>query len=160
MCKASQILTGNSSNPNSASMNRGGYLEWIWICSKRPSILASACLVRATIPCLVWIIVISRKLSCHEVYGKIGMHQRRKVGGTYLSNLSIWKWPEEGNFFLCTYFMFVCCCTCCVCLYLYEEGGDGEYSVLWPFTNNDVIREKALCRLSHFMTYRRYTTHF
>ena len=60
-------------------------------------------------------------------------HASKKEGWrTYLSNLSIWKWPEEGNFFLCTYFMFVCCCTCCVCLYLYEEGGDGYTGGLWP----------------------------
>ena len=39
---------------------------------------------------------------------------------TDLSELAIGKCPEEGNFFVCAYFMFVRWCICCVCLYLYK----------------------------------------
>ena len=42
-------------------------------------------IIETKLPYLVWIAVISRKLSCYEVYGNIGMHQSsRKV------------WPDES----------------------------------------------------------------
>ena len=53
-------------------------------------------IIRTKIPCLVWVTFTSRKLSCHEVYDKIGMHQRRKVvlmnSQISLSCLDVWIW--------------------------------------------------------------------
>ena len=48
--------------------------------------------IRTTIPCLVWITVISRKLYCHWVCGKIGVRQRRKFD---LMNAHISLWCLE-----------------------------------------------------------------
>ena len=65
------------------------------------------------------------------------------------------------------YLVFVCWRICCVCLYLYEEGKDGYTEGLEPKMvysvdpfNNDVIRGKALWKLSHFKTYRGKTSNF